>query len=145
MVKFAFAKPSPREIAACLHRSAGFGVHPKTVICMGAIAAVAILGSGVRVMRNLGAPLADNVLRPRSSLLLLRLIDPTDAREQFMMFVRDLRLCRIERRTAGAIAAVEMSLRCLIKSSGSIPIDRVAGATHNQDVVNAGCRRSAKN
>ena len=91
------------------------------------------------------APLADNVFRPRSSLLLLRLIDPTDAREQFKMFVRDLRLCRIERRTAGAIAAIEMSLRCLIKSPGPIPIDRVAGATHNQDVVNAGCRRSAKN
>lgn len=114
-------------------------VHPKTG------SAWARQRQLVRVMRDWGRPSATMFFRPRSSLLLPRLIDPNDAREQFKMFVRDLRLCRIERRTAGAIAAIEMSLRRLIKSPGSIPIDRVAGATHNQDVVNSGCRRSAKN
>lgn len=115
---------------------------------MGATPPVAILGSGVRVMRDRDAhspsSLAENVFVTVHPSLLLRLTEPTDAREQFKMFARDLRIAasnvepRRHRRDRN-------ELRCLIKSPGSLPIDGAAGATHNQDVVNAGCRRSAKN
>jgi uracil-DNA glycosylase len=90
-------KPSPREIAACRPwlEAELQNVRPRTVICLGATAAAAILGPKVRVLRDRGrvlsSTLADRVFVTIHPSLLLRLTDRDDANEQYRLFVRDLR------------------------------------------------------
>jgi uracil-DNA glycosylase len=90
-------KPSPREIAACRPwlEAELQNVRPRTVICLGATAAAAILGPTVRVLRDRGrvlsSTLADRVFVTIHPSLLLRLTDRDDANEQYRLFVRDLR------------------------------------------------------
>jgi uracil-DNA glycosylase family protein len=90
-------RPSPREIAACrpwLETELQI-VRPKTVICLGASAASAILGSSVRVMRDRGrafsSTLATSVFVTVHPSLLLRVANQPDAQEQYRHFVDDLR------------------------------------------------------
>jgi uracil-DNA glycosylase family protein len=89
-------KPSPREIAACRPwlEAELQSVRPRTVICLGATAAAAILGPKVRVMRDRGrllsSTLADRVFVTVHPSLLLRLADRDDADEQYRLFVHDL-------------------------------------------------------
>lgn len=91
-------KPSPREIAACrpwLQAELQI-VRPKTVICLGATAAAAILGPSIRVTRDRGRPfsssMADKVFVTIHPSLLLRRADRDDAEEQYRLFVDDLRV-----------------------------------------------------
>jgi uracil-DNA glycosylase len=89
-------KPSPREIAACRPwlEAELQSVRPRTVICLGATAAAAILGPKVRVMRDRGrvlsSTLAHRVFVTVHPSLLLRLADRDDADEQYRLFVHDL-------------------------------------------------------
>jgi uracil-DNA glycosylase len=90
-------KPSPREIAACrpwLEAELKI-VRPRAVVCLGASAAAAVLGPKVRVLRDRGrafsSDLAGRVFVTVHPSLLLRVIDRDDAREQYRLFVRDLR------------------------------------------------------
>ncbi len=89
-------KPSPREIAACrpwLEAELQI-VCPRTVVCLGATAAAAILGPKVRVMRDRGralsSALADRVFVTIHPSLLLRLTNKDDAKDQYRVFVHDL-------------------------------------------------------
>lgn len=91
-------KPSPREIAACrpwLQAEVQI-VRPRTVICLGATAAAAILGPSVRVTRDRGrsfsSSMADKVFVTIHPSLLLRRADRDDAQEQYRLFVDDLRV-----------------------------------------------------
>lgn len=91
-------KPSPREIAACrpwLQAELRI-VRPKTVVCLGATAAAAILGPSVRVLRDRGrsfsSSLAEKVFVTIHPSLLLRRADRDDAKEQYRLFVHDLRV-----------------------------------------------------
>jgi uracil-DNA glycosylase family protein len=89
-------KPSPREIAACRPwlEAELQSVRPRTVVCLGATAAAAILGPKVRVMRDRGqvlsSTLADRVFVTIHPSLLLRLADQDDAKDQYRLFVQDL-------------------------------------------------------
>jgi DNA polymerase len=90
-------KPSPREVAACrpwLEAEIRI-VRPSIVICLGATAAVAMLGSKVRVLRDRGrvlsSTLAENVLVTVHPSFLLRIIDRDAAKKEYALFVRDLR------------------------------------------------------
>jgi uracil-DNA glycosylase len=91
-------KPSPREIAACrpwLEAELRI-VQPKTVVCLGATATVALLGPKVRVLRDRGrvfsSSMAPRVFVTIHPSLLLRLTDRDDAKREYDLFVRDLRL-----------------------------------------------------
>jgi uracil-DNA glycosylase len=91
-------KPSAREIAACrpwLEAELRI-VQPKTVVCLGATATVALLGQKVRVLRDRGrvfsTPMAPRVFVTIHPSLLLRLTDRDDAKREYDLFVRDLRL-----------------------------------------------------
>jgi DNA polymerase len=93
----AHKKPSPREIAACrpwLEAELRI-IRPKTVVCLGATATVAILGPKVRVLRDRGrvfsSPMAARVFVTIHPSLLLRLTDRSDAEREYDLFVRDLR------------------------------------------------------
>ena len=94
-------KPSPREIAACrlwLEKELQ-AVRPEAVLCLGATAAVAVLGPKIRVTRDRGreftSPLAGKVYVTVHPSLLLRLADRSDAEEQYRLFLRDLRAAGI--------------------------------------------------
>jgi uracil-DNA glycosylase family protein len=94
-------KPSPREVAACrpwLEAEIRI-IHPKTLVCLGATAAVAILGSRVRVLRDRGHPLssflAENVFVTVHPSLLLRMPDREAAKKEYQRFVQDLRAAGI--------------------------------------------------
>ena len=91
-------KPSPREVAACrqwLEAELRI-IHPRTIVCLGATAAAAILGPNVRVLRDRGRPvssaLAERVLVTIHPSLILRMPDRADAEEEYKRFVRDLKL-----------------------------------------------------
>jgi uracil-DNA glycosylase len=91
-------KPSAREIAACrpwLEAELRI-VQPKTVVCLGATATVALLGPKVRVLRDRGrvfsSSMAPRVFVTIHPSLLLRLTDRDDAKREYDLFVRDLRL-----------------------------------------------------
>lgn len=90
-------KPSPREIAACrpwLEAELRI-IRPRTVVCLGATAALAILGPKVRVLRDRGrafsSPMAPRILVTIHPSMLLRLTDRSDAEREYDLFVRDLR------------------------------------------------------
>ena len=89
-------KPSLREIAACRPwlEAEIQSVRPRTVVCLGATAAAAILGPKVRVTRDRGQilspSLADRVFVTIHPSLLLRLADQDDAKDQYRLFVQDL-------------------------------------------------------
>jgi uracil-DNA glycosylase len=90
-------KPSAREIAACrpwLQAELRI-IRPKTVVCLGATATVAILGPTVRVLRDRGrvfsSAMAARVFVTIHPSLLLRLTDRDDAKREYDLFVRDLR------------------------------------------------------
>jgi uracil-DNA glycosylase family protein len=90
-------KPSPREIAACrpwLEAELRI-IQPKTVVCLGATATLAILGPKVRVLRDRGrvfsSAMAKRVFVTIHPSLLLRLTDRDDAKREYDLFVRDLR------------------------------------------------------
>jgi uracil-DNA glycosylase len=90
-------KPSPREIAACrpwLEAEIRI-IHPETVVCLGATAAAALLGSTVRVLRDRGRPLsspvAKSVFVTIHPSMILRMPDREAAKQEYKQFVRDLR------------------------------------------------------
>jgi uracil-DNA glycosylase len=90
-------KPSPREVAACrpwLEAELRI-IRPKTVVCLGATATLAILGPKVRVLRDRGrvfsSAMAKRVFVTIHPSLLLRLTDRDDAKREYDLFVRDLR------------------------------------------------------
>jgi uracil-DNA glycosylase len=90
-------KPSPREIAACrpwLEAELRI-IRPKTVVCLGATATLALLGPKVRVLRDRGrafsSPMAAKVFVTIHPSLLLRLTDRSEAEREYKLFVRDLR------------------------------------------------------
>jgi uracil-DNA glycosylase len=91
-------KPSPREIAACrpwLQAELRI-IRPKTVVCLGATATAAILGPKVRVLRDRGrafsSVMAARVFVTIHPSLLLRLTDRSEAKREYDLFVRDLRV-----------------------------------------------------
>lgn len=93
-------KPSWREIAACrpwLDAELAV-VAPHTLVCLGAVAAQALLGRHVRVTRDRGkpletplAPLAIATVHPSS---ILRAPDRETRRREYALFVEDLRWVR---------------------------------------------------
>jgi len=90
-------KPSPREIAACrpwLEAELRI-IRPKTVVCLGATATLALLGAKVRVLRDRGRAfsslMAAKVFVTIHPSLLLRLTDRSEAEREYKLFVRDLR------------------------------------------------------
>jgi uracil-DNA glycosylase family protein len=100
-------KPSAREIAACrpwLEAELRI-IRPKTVVCLGATATLAILGPKVRVLKDRGrvfsSAMAKRVFVTIHPSLLLRLTDRTDAEREYDLFVRDLRAAA----TGGGVAA----------------------------------------
>ena len=91
-------KPSPREIAACrpwLQAELRI-IRPKTVVCLGATATAAILGPKVRVLKDRGrvfsSEMAARVFVTIHPSLLLRLTDRSEAKREYDLFVRDLRV-----------------------------------------------------
>jgi uracil-DNA glycosylase family protein len=110
-------KPSPREIAACrpwLEAELRI-IRPKTVVCLGATATLAILGPKVRVLRDRGrvfsSPMAARVFVTIHPSLLLRLTDRSDAEREYDLFVRDLRAATkeapaVDHENAGSITKV---------------------------------------
>jgi uracil-DNA glycosylase family 4 len=90
------AKPSQTEIAACLPwlRAELDLVKPEAVVCLGATAAQALLGSAFRVTRQRGrwlsGPSASRVLATVHPSSLLRAPDEGSRRREFDGFVADL-------------------------------------------------------
>ena len=96
-------KPSPPEIAACrpwLQAELRI-IRPKTVVRLGATATAAILGPKVRVLKDRGrvfsSAMAARVFVTIHPSLLLRLTDRSEAKREYDLFVRDLRV-RCDRR-----------------------------------------------
>jgi uracil-DNA glycosylase family protein len=94
------AKPSPSEIGACLPwlRAELDLVRPEVVVCLGATAAQALLGSGFRVTRQRGewvesgwAPRVLATVHPSS---ILRAPDDAARRREFDGLVADLAVVR---------------------------------------------------
>jgi uracil-DNA glycosylase family protein len=90
-------KPSPREVAACrpwLEAEVRI-VRPDIIVCLGATAASAVLGSRVRVLRDRGRPLLSNMAKHAfvtvHPSLILRMPDREAAKKEYTAFVRDLR------------------------------------------------------
>ena len=90
-------KPSPREVAACrpwLEAEIRI-IRPEAIVCLGATAANAILGSSVRVLRDRGRPLssgiAQNVFVTVHPSMILRMPDRDAAKEEYEHLIRDLR------------------------------------------------------
>jgi uracil-DNA glycosylase family protein len=90
-------RPNAEEIAACRPwlESELAVVHPQVVVCLGATAAKALLGSGASVTRDHGkfvevdfAPLATMTMHPSS---ILRLQDDEERREARGVLASDLR------------------------------------------------------
>ena len=99
-------RPSSEEIGACRPwlNSELFVVRPEIVVCLGATAAKALLGSKIRVTRDRGrfveadfAPLATVTVHPSS---ILRIEDGAERREARTEFTADLR--RVGRKLEGA-------------------------------------------
>lgn len=67
-------KPSAREIAACRPwlEAEVRSIRPRTIVCLGATAAMAVLGAKVRVMRDRGRPLSTLFRRMPLSRCILR-------------------------------------------------------------------------
>lgn len=89
-------KPSPREVAACrpwLEAELGI-VKPAIVVCLGATAAAAVMGSAIRVLRDRGklltSPLVESVLVTIHPSAMLRMPHRELARKEYQRFVRDL-------------------------------------------------------
>lgn len=90
-------KPSNAEILACrpwlLAELAS--VKPDAVVCLGATAAGALLGSAVRVLRDRGklfiSPLGTPAWITVHPSMLLRMPDRSRAKEEYQRFVEDLR------------------------------------------------------
>jgi uracil-DNA glycosylase family protein len=90
-------KPSPREIAACrpwLEAEVRI-IRPRTIVCLGATAANAVLGSKVRVLRDRGRPLsssmAKNVFVTIHPSMILRMPNREIAKKEYAHLIRDLR------------------------------------------------------
>jgi len=91
-------KPGSLEIAACHPwldaEIAALG--PQAIVCLGATAALALLGRNFRLMQQRGAlltsPLAAFVLATVHPSALLRAPDPESRRRDYAQFVRDLRV-----------------------------------------------------
>jgi uracil-DNA glycosylase len=90
-------KPSPREVAACrpwLEAEIGI-IRPETIVCLGATAANAILGSSVRVLRDRGRPLSSSMAKKVfvtvHPSLILRMQDRETAKKEYQHLIRDLR------------------------------------------------------
>ena len=91
-------KPTGREITACrpwLDAELAV-VKPHTLVCLGAVAAQALLGRQIRVTRDRGkpletplAPVAVATVHPSS---ILRAPDRETRRREYDLFVRDLRV-----------------------------------------------------
>lgn len=90
------AKPNQTEIAACLPwlQAELDVVEPKVVVCLGATAAQALLGSRFRVTKERGrwvkAPWAERVLATVHPSAILRAPDDEARRREFDLFVADL-------------------------------------------------------
>jgi uracil-DNA glycosylase family protein len=100
-------KPNGREIAACrpwLDREIAL-VQPRVLVCLGATAAQALLGSQFRVSRDRGrfvpSSLAPHVLATVHPSSILRAADEAGRQAAFEQFVDDLRVA------AGALAGDE--------------------------------------
>jgi uracil-DNA glycosylase family protein len=94
-------KPSPREVAACrqwLEVELRI-IHPRTIVCLGATAAAAILGPNVRVLRDRGrtvaSSLAKRVFVTIHPSLILRMPDRAAAKQEYKRFVRELQLAAL--------------------------------------------------
>jgi len=90
------AKPKQTEIAACLPwlQAELDVVEPKVVVCLGATAAQALLGSRFRVTKERGrwikAPWAERVLATVHPSAILRAPDDDARRRELELFVADL-------------------------------------------------------
>jgi len=89
-------KPNSAEIAACrpwLETEIAL-VHPKVLVCLGATAAQALLGSGFKVTRQRGtfvpSPLAPRVTATVHPSSILRAPDEETRRTEMQRFVADL-------------------------------------------------------
>lgn len=91
-------RPSAREIGACLPwtREEIALIRPRVVVCLGATAAQALLGSGFRVSRQRGQPvesaLAPHVLATVHPSAVLRQPTAEDRRRALDSLVADLRV-----------------------------------------------------
>jgi uracil-DNA glycosylase len=100
-------RPNAREIAACrawLEAELAV-VRPYVLVCLGAVAAQALLGRGVRVTRDRGrpleselAPVAFATVHPSS---ILRAPDEQSRRRERILFVDDLRVAAAALASAG--------------------------------------------
>jgi uracil-DNA glycosylase family protein len=94
------AKPGPSEIAACMPwlQAELDLVKPDVVVCLGATAAQALLGSGFRVTRQRGewvtSPWAPRVLATVHPSSILRAPDDAARRREFEGLVADLAVVR---------------------------------------------------
>jgi uracil-DNA glycosylase len=91
------AKPNAAEIAACrpwLETEIAL-VKPRVVVCLGATAAQALLGSSFKVTKQRGAfvpsPLAPRVTATVHPSSILRAPDDESRRAEMLLFVRDLK------------------------------------------------------
>jgi DNA polymerase len=91
-------KPSAREVGACIPwlEAEIDLIAPKVVICLGATAAQAVVGPGVRVTVDRGKSLASRFERPTIVTVhpssLLRLPPEADREAEIRHFVRDLKV-----------------------------------------------------
>ena len=90
-------KPNARETAACrtwLEAELRV-IRPEVLVCLGAVAAQALLGKSFRVTKERGrlldSPLADKVLATVHPSSILRARSDDERRQQMALFVRDLR------------------------------------------------------
>ena len=100
-------KPRPHQIRACrpwLEAELAV-VRPEVLVCLGAVAAQALLGRGVRVTRDRGrpletalAPVAFATVHPSS---ILRAPDEQSRRRERSLFVDDLRVAAAALASAG--------------------------------------------
>jgi uracil-DNA glycosylase family protein len=92
--------PAQREVEACMQwlEAEIQAIKPKVIVCLGATAARALLGSAFRVStmrgRFIESPYAPFVFATLHPSALLRLRDETERDEAFKRFVEDLALIR---------------------------------------------------
>jgi uracil-DNA glycosylase family protein len=94
------SKPSAPQITACHPwlEAELEAIRPKLIVCLGATAAQALMGSDFRVTRDRGR-IFESALAPRAMATvhpsaLLRMPDRRRAEEEFGLFVKDLALIR---------------------------------------------------
>ena len=93
-------RPDREEVAACLpwFEAEIAAVQPRVIVCLGATAAQALLGSGFRVTRERGQLLASTLGPPIMATVhpssILRAADEPSRRLAMDQFIADLRLIR---------------------------------------------------